>query len=105
MLSDAVIAGHDAEYAAALAWVNRAGPRGTRRVCVNDLASALAKLTRTQGRPGGRAAAPARDPPSLDAGEITDKGYLNQRRTLVCRSAEVARLYADPPDPEVILPA
>jgi feruloyl-CoA synthase len=44
-------------------------------------------------------------PPSLDAGEITDKGYLNQRRCLECRAADVARLYADPPGPEVILPA
>ena len=41
-------------------------------------------------------------PPSLDAGEITDKGYLNQRRTLQCRAADVLRLYADPPDPGVI---
>ena len=41
-------------------------------------------------------------PPSLDAGEITDKGYLNQRRTLECRSADVARLYAEPADPAVI---
>jgi feruloyl-CoA synthase len=44
-------------------------------------------------------------PPSLDAGEITDKGYLNQRRTLQCRAPDVARLYADPLDPGVITPA
>ena len=41
-------------------------------------------------------------PPSLDAGEITDKGYLNQRRTLECRAADVARLYAEPADRAVI---
>ena len=44
-------------------------------------------------------------PPSLDAGEITDKGYLNQRRCLECRAVEVTRLYAPEPDPEIITPA
>ena len=43
-------------------------------------------------------------PPSLDAGEITDKGYLNQRRCLACRATEVATLYAEPPAPDVITP-
>jgi feruloyl-CoA synthase len=38
----------------------------------------------------------------MDAGEITDKGYVNQRAVLERRAAEVARLYADPPDPDVI---
>ena len=41
-------------------------------------------------------------PPSLDAGEITDKGYVNQRRCLECRAAEVARLYASEPDAALI---
>ena len=31
------------------------------------------------------------DLPSLDAGEITDKGSINQRAVLRCRAAEVAR--------------
>lgn len=35
------------------------------------------------------------DPPSIDAGEITDKGYINQRALLCGRSELVARLYAD----------
>jgi len=34
------------------------------------------------------------EPPSLDAGEITDKGYINQRAVLVRRAAEVQRLHA-----------
>ena len=42
------------------------------------------------------------EPPDLDAGEITDKGYLNQRRVLDRRSALVGDLYADPPRPGVI---
>lgn len=33
------------------------------------------------------------EPPSIDRGEITDKGYVNQRATLECRAAWVAELY------------
>ena len=36
--------------------------------------------------------------PSIDANEITDKGYVNQRLVLERRKAEVERLYAEPPD-------
>ena len=43
------------------------------------------------------------EPPSIDAGEITDKGYLNQRAVLARRSACVEQLYATAGDPEVIL--
>ena len=35
------------------------------------------------------------EPPSIDAGEITDKGYVNQRATLERRSALVDSLYSD----------
>jgi len=45
------------------------------------------------------------DPPSQDANEITDKGYLNQHAVLERRADWVARLYAAPADPAVILPA
>ncbi len=33
------------------------------------------------------------EPPQIDAGEITDKGYINQRAVLDSRSLTVARLY------------
>ncbi|HEY4825928.1 MAG TPA: AMP-binding protein, partial [Solirubrobacteraceae bacterium] len=103
VLSDAVIAGQDAEYVAALAWVNRAEAGSDELALRQRLSVALAQLNAN----AGSAARIERlllleTPPSLDAGEITDKGYLNQRRTLECRAGEVARLYADPPDPEVI---
>jgi feruloyl-CoA synthase len=42
------------------------------------------------------------EPPSADAGEITDKGYVNQRAVLARRAAEVDRLHARPDDPRVI---
>ena len=38
-------------------------------------------------------------PPSLDAGEITDKGSINQRAVLRHRAALVEELYADGPPP------
>jgi len=37
------------------------------------------------------------EPPNADAGEITDKGYLNQRAVLQRRADLVAALYADAP--------
>ena len=43
--------------------------------------------------------------PSLDAGEITDKGSINQRAVLRCRAPRVTDLYADPPPPHVIVAA
>ena len=42
------------------------------------------------------------EPPSLDAGEMTDKGSINQRAVLSRRRSLVDRLYADPP-PEGVL--
>jgi feruloyl-CoA synthase len=42
------------------------------------------------------------DPPSIDADEITDKGYINQRAVLDRRAALVERLLAPEPDPEVL---
>jgi feruloyl-CoA synthase len=40
--------------------------------------------------------------PSLDIGEMTDKGSINQRAVLANRAALVEDLYADPPPPHVI---
>jgi feruloyl-CoA synthase len=43
------------------------------------------------------------EPPSIDANEITDKGYINQRAVLERRAPLVERLYAEG-DPDVIRP-
>ncbi len=55
----------------------------------------------------GSSQSPARallldEAPSAAAGEITDKGYINQRLVLARRAAEVETLHATPPDPRVI---
>ncbi|HKW84355.1 MAG TPA: feruloyl-CoA synthase [Burkholderiaceae bacterium] len=44
------------------------------------------------------------EPPSIDRGEVTDKGSINQRAVLTHRAAIVDALY-DAPGPEVIFPA
>jgi feruloyl-CoA synthase len=42
------------------------------------------------------------EPPSVDAGEITDKGYVNQRAVLQRRASEVIALYSNVPDPRTV---
>jgi feruloyl-CoA synthase len=42
------------------------------------------------------------EPPSMDAGEATDKGSINQRNVLKHRAALVDALYAEPPSPPTI---
>jgi feruloyl-CoA synthase len=43
------------------------------------------------------------DPPSLDAGETTDKGYINQRRVLARRAALVDAMHAPLPGSDVLV--
>jgi feruloyl-CoA synthase len=44
-----------------------------------------------------------REPAQLDAGEITDKGYVNQAAVRDRRAGLVALLTADPLPPQVVL--
>ncbi len=71
-----------------------------------EFARLLAKLAET-ARGSSRRVARAlllADPPSLDIGEMTDKGSINQRAVLAQRAGLVEELYADPPSPQVIVP-
>lgn len=43
------------------------------------------------------------EPPSIDGGEITDKGYVNPRATPDRRKALVDALYSNPPGPNVVV--
>ncbi|MEA2284628.1 MAG: feruloyl-CoA synthase [Solirubrobacteraceae bacterium] len=113
VLRDAVIAGHDREAVAALAWLD---PGEARRVCGSAGDVALddprlrAHLAACLGRINEDAGSAARierllllaEPPDLDAGEITDKGYVNQRAVLERRADDVARLFGEPLDESVI---
>jgi feruloyl-CoA synthase len=69
------------------------------------VADALARHNESHGSAASiaRLAILAR-PASLDAGEITDKGYLNQRRVLTERAGLVELLYASPVPSGVIAP-
>jgi feruloyl-CoA synthase len=42
------------------------------------------------------------EPPSVDAGEITDKGYINQHAVLTRRAELIEEMYGNPPAHEVI---
>ncbi|MEM5518448.1 feruloyl-CoA synthase [Henriciella sp. AS95] len=43
-----------------------------------------------------------KDMPKADAGEITEKGYLNQSKVQALRAADVERLFAKQPDADII---
>ena len=71
---------------------------------VNRVRQGMA-LMKQQG--GGSSTYPARamlmaEPPSVEAGEITDKGYINQRIVRTRRADLVDFLYSDVPDKSII---
>jgi feruloyl-CoA synthase len=72
------------------------------REAIRERLIALAKLSTGGSNRVCRAMALI-EPPSLDAGEITDKGSINQRMVLRRRAALVERLHADPPPSDVIV--
>ncbi len=103
---DAVITGHDRSEIGALIFLTEAG----RALPPGEIAGYVrAGLRALKEEGAGSSQTPARalllpDGPSAAAGEITDKGYVNQRLVLARRDAEVQALYAVPPDPRVIRP-
>ncbi len=117
LLQDALVAGLDKPYAAILGWPNLAACRavsGIATLTADEAATHPAILSRllaglqshNKVNPGSstqiRRALLMAEPPSLDAGEITDKGYVNQSLSLARRMALVEKLYADPPGNDVI---
>ena len=100
---DAVITGHERDEVGALIFPTAAAAALPPAELANRIRAALQALQREAG---GSAQSPSRalvlaEPPSAEAGEITDKGYLNQRAVLNRRAADVAALYAGI-DPRVI---
>ena len=95
LLNDVVVAGADREYVALLAWPNPVALR--ERFGIADAQAAIGHealrgalrdaLRAHNARHTGSSMKVARvlllaQPPSMDAGEITDKGYVNQRAVL-----------------------
>ncbi len=116
VIQDAVVTGHDRDEIGLLVF---ASPAGAALCADRDAATPLAELARDaklrQALAAGLAAYNRDNPgssnrvarvlllanaPDIDANEITDKGYINQRAVLERRQAEVERLYSD--DPSVI---
>jgi feruloyl-CoA synthase len=93
---DVVITGHDRDEVGVLVFPSPAAASLSAGELGARIAAALRAL-KAEG--GGSSQVPARalvlaEPPSADAGEITDKGYLNQRAVLARRADDVQRLYA-----------
>ncbi len=105
---DAVIAGQDKPFAAALIWPAPATLAGLGPDPLAALAGILKeRIAAFNATAGGSSRRIGRfilltEPPSIDAGEITDKGYVNQRATLERRHALVDGLFAEPPGPGVV---
>ncbi|MGH3400850.1 MAG: AMP-binding protein, partial [Streptosporangiaceae bacterium] len=119
VLADAVITGENREQAGALAWLNPVeasrvlgelpSPEGE-LISHPALGELLAAALAGHNQAVGSAARVERllimaRPADLDAGEITDKGYVNQRRVLDRRAGLVDLLYADPVTDGVIVAA
>jgi feruloyl-CoA synthase len=119
---DVVVTGHDRSAVGLLVFPHPAGCRSLCRDAAPD--APLGELIRRpevrrrlrDGLAAHNAANPASsrrigralllaEPPSIDAGEITDKGYVNQRAVLAHRAGLVERLHAacgGAVDPEII---
>jgi len=99
LIQDAIITGHDRNEVGALVFLSPA----TKDMSQPALQSRLSAALKTLASEGGSSTYPARllvmtEPPSIDANEITDKGYINQRAVLERRAALVEKLYAGGPE-------
>ena len=114
LIFDAVICGQDKDFAAALVWPSPVAAEPYIKAA-GDLAKGLASLaadlkTRAAAFNAAEQGSSRRikrlmiltEAPSIDAGEITDKGYVNQRLVISRRADLVRALYAEPLAPGVI---
>jgi len=118
-LQDLVVCGHGREQVGILAWLNAsacgdlAGGRANGDPATLAHAPEVLEAVRRGVTAHNRACPGAStriarvhlmsEPASIDANEITDKGYINQRAVLERRRDLVGRLFADPPAPDVMV--
>ncbi|WP_275168488.1 feruloyl-CoA synthase [Bradyrhizobium sp. CSS354] len=111
LAQDIVVTGHGGDEVRFLVFPNIAACRahaglpetaGVNDVLAHDevraaIAQGLAKLKQQNANSSGHAtrALLLAEPPSVDGGEITDKGYINQRAVLTRRADALARLNDD----------
>lgn len=107
-IHDAVITGQDKAFIGAMLWPSPAGlaalvaDPGPGTPLEKLVAIIKDRLAAFNAGAGGSSRRVARftlltEPPSIDAGEITDKGYVNQRCVLERRADRVEALYAKTP--------
>jgi feruloyl-CoA synthase len=106
LIQDAVITGQDRDEIGAMLFLNPAVAKDMSEVTIRQrVQSALVKLTNSEDSTSSMRVARAlvlAEPPSVEHGEITDKGYLNQRLIRDRRSDCVDWLHQQPAHPEVI---
>ncbi len=112
VIQDAVVTGHDRDEIGLLIFPNLAAcrdliPGATDTMDAAEIVTHPAVLERIEAglavhnehnSSGSRRISRAlllTEPPSIDANEITDKGYLNQRAVLDHRADQVVRMYGD----------
>ena len=122
VIADAVVTGHDRDAIGLIVFPSLAGCRSLcphvppdapleRLIGEGAVREALGRgLARHNAQAGGGSRRVARallaaEPPSIDRGEITDKGYINQRAVLRNRAELVARLHASPASAEIVVPS
>jgi feruloyl-CoA synthase len=119
VLQDLVICGEDRDEVGILAWPNVSacrdlvGPAAATNpkalVRAPEVVEAVLRGVRAHNRiHAGASTRIARvlllaEPPSMDANEITDKGYVNQRAVRERRANEVHGLFAARPGPDVLV--
>ena len=95
LIQDAVITGHDRSEVGALVFLSPAA----KSLAPGEVRKKLEEVLKRLSSQAGSSTHPVRlmamsEPPSIDANEITDKGYMNQRAVLERRAALVEKLYA-----------
>jgi feruloyl-CoA synthase len=113
VLLDVVIAGENRETCSLLCWLNPTEAARISKTPAADLScdslvleflkARLQEYNETVGSSERvQSFSLCKDPPSLAAGEITDKAYVNQRAVLKHRSEQVERLYGTGASPDVV---
>ncbi|KAB2969610.1 feruloyl-CoA synthase [Zoogloea sp.] len=96
---DVVVTGHDRDEVGLLVFPSPAVKDIPQDTLHTHIREGLRRLKAEGG--GGSSQSPTRamlldEPPNLDAGEITDKGYINQRAVLARRAEDVLSLHNSP---------
>jgi feruloyl-CoA synthase len=121
IVADAIVAGHDRDTIGLLLIPNQAACRAlcpevpaeatpSEVVAATPVREALRRFLRRHNETSPASSTRITralflaEPLSIDANEITDKGYINQRAVLERRAALVERLYGEPAAPEVVVP-